>query len=393
MRILYHHRIRSRDGQTVHLEELIEAMRALGHEVLLVGPKGFDQAAFGHEPKLLHFIKRTLPASIYEFLEIGYNLPAYMRLWRASRKFRPDFVYERYNLYLLAGIWLRRSVGVPILLEVNAPLAQERSSFGGLTLKRVGSYLERWVWRNADAVLPVTEILAQDIALAGVSRERICVIANAIEPEAFGRAPNGRIVKQELGLADKVVLGFTGFVRAWHGLDMVVDMLANPESPKELHFLVVGDGPAIPQVKSRAEEKGVLDRITFAGLIERNAIARYVSAFDIALLPRCVEYCSPLKLFEYMALGKAIAAPDQANIREVLNDDQSARLFAPDQPEKIQEAILELARSENLRCRLGRAAKALIDARDYTWRGNAKRVVAIGGALSERRWAMSRKPK
>ena len=154
VRILYHHRIRSRDGQTVHLEELVGALRDLGHEVLLVGPKGFDQAAFGHDPKLLHWIKRALPASIYELLEIGYNIPAYMRLWRASRKFRPDFVYERYNLYLLAGIWLRRSVGLPILLEVNAPLAQERSSFGGLGLRRVGkATLERWVWRKCRCVV------------------------------------------------------------------------------------------------------------------------------------------------------------------------------------------------------------------------------------------------
>jgi hypothetical protein len=108
LKILYHHRIRSKDGQAVHLEELIGALRGLGHEVLLVGPNAFARASFGHDPKLIVGLKKFAPNILYELLELGYNVPAYVRLHRACRKFRPDFIYERYNLYTLDGTWCGR---------------------------------------------------------------------------------------------------------------------------------------------------------------------------------------------------------------------------------------------------------------------------------------------
>ncbi|HEX4081224.1 MAG TPA: glycosyltransferase family 4 protein [Rhizomicrobium sp.] len=380
MRILYHHRIRSKDGQAVHLEELIAALRREGHEVLLVGPEAFARASFGHDPKLLALVKKLAPNTIYELLELGYNLPAWLRLRRICAKFRPDFIYERYNLYLLAGVWYSKLWGVPLLLEVNAPVARERTSFGGLGLSRLAKWLECWVWRNADYVLPVTTVLGDEIRAAGTDGRRIAVIPNAIDPEKFPYLAETPAPKNEPHLSDKLVLGFTGFVRDWHGLDCVLRLLARPDVPANLHLLILGEGPAVPELLALARELGVSDRVTFAGLVERDTLAHRLAAFDIALLPRCVEYCSPLKLFEYMAAGKAIAAPDQANIREVLEGGVSGLLFPPDQPEAMAEAILSLARDGALRDRLGGAARALIASRGYTWEHNARRVSALGAA-------------
>lgn len=381
MKILYHHRIRSRDGQAVHLEELIAALRSLGHDVLLVGPDAFARASFGHEPKLLGLLKKFAPNMMYELLELGYNVAALLRLFRACRKFRPDFIYERYNLYLLAGIWGGRIYGVPLLLEVNAPLARERTSFGGLGFPRLARYLERFVWQAADCVLAVSRALANEIHAAGVPSDRIAVTANAIDPAQFALGADCGSTKKELRLSDKLVLGFAGFVRDWHGLDSIISLLARPDTPANLHLLLVGDGPAIPGLKSQAQTLGVADRVAFSGLVERDRIAYYLTAFDIAVLPMCVDYCSPLKLFEYMVAGKAIVAPDQANIREILEDGISCLLFEPNSPESLTSALLRLANDDQLRVRLGRAARALIVARGYTWEHNARRVSAIGAGI------------
>jgi glycosyltransferase involved in cell wall biosynthesis len=380
LRILYHHRIRSKDGQAVHLEELIAALRREGHEVLLVGPQAFARAAFGHDPKLLALVKNLAPNAIYELVELAYNLPAWLRLRHVCARFRPDFIYERYNLYLLAGVWYRKLCGVPLLLEVNAPVARERESFGGLGLSRLARWLEHWVWRNVDYILPVTTVLGDEIHAAGTDRARIVVIPNAIDPEKFAYLADMMASKNEPDHSEKLVLGFTGFVRDWHGLDFVLRLLARPDAPAHLHLLILGEGPAVSELQVLARELDVSDRVTFAGLVERDALARRVAAFDIALLPRCVEYCSPLKLFEYMAAGKAIAAPDQANIREVLEGGVSGLLFPPDQPEAMAQAILSLAKDAALRDRLGRAARSLIASRGYTWEHNARRVCALGAA-------------
>lgn len=101
-----------------------------------------------------------------------------------------------------------------------------------------------------------------------------------------------------------------------------------------------------------------------------------MAGFDIALQPRVVSYASPLKIFEYMAAGRAIVAPDQPNIREILRDDETALLFDPSAAGAMWQAIQRLIGDAPLRRRLGDAARAEITRRDYTWRGNAARIVA-----------------
>ena len=123
MKILFHHRIASRDGQAVHMDEMIDALRALGHEVILVGPaRGGQQTEFGADAGLIATLKRLLPRAIYEMLEAIYSVPAFVRLYQAYNRHRPDFVYERYNLFMFAGLWLKRLTGVPLVLEVNGPI-------------------------------------------------------------------------------------------------------------------------------------------------------------------------------------------------------------------------------------------------------------------------------
>src|SRR5258708_4075458 len=86
---------------------------------------------------------------------------------------------------------------------------------------------------------------------------------------------------------------------------------------------------------------------------------------------------SPLKLFEYMAAGLPIIAPDQANIREILTNGLDAILVDPDRPEALAQALTELCRDVALRARTGAAARATIDRRGLTWLNNARRVVAL----------------
>jgi len=339
-----------------------------------------NNANFGDESGSIDWIKKYIPRALYEVLEFGYSLVAYRQLRRAYLRHKPDILYERYSLYLLSGIWLKASFGVPMLLEVNAPLAEERAAHDGLALKRFARWAENAVWRSADHVLPVTDQIAGHLRRAGVRETRITVIPNGINPAVFSTAENGDSVRREHGLEHKIVLGFTGFIRSWHGLTRVIDALAAMPERNKVHFLVVGDGPGCAELEAYAKEKGVENHLTMLGLVSRDRISQYVAAFDIALQPSVVDYASPLKLFEYMALGRAIVAPDQANIREVLTDGENALLFDPKDGNAFVEAITRLCRDKDLRDGLGRAAAALIVDDDYTWTGNARRVEELAAA-------------
>ncbi len=373
MRILYSHRIQSRDGQGVHLDAMVASLRALGHEVRLVGPPSYEQAELGGQSGALSRLRAALPRPAAELAELAYSAPAWRRIAQAADTFRPDAIYERYNLFYLAGAALAKRRKLPFLAEVNAPLAHERALHGGLRLKSLAHWSERYVWSRADRVLPVTRVLGGHVAAAGVPWERIEVIPNGIHPEEFSDA-----AAPSLEPKGELVLGFVGFVRDWHGLDSVVRGIAErgSDSPR-LSLLVVGEGPARPGLETLAKELGITDRVRFTGLAQRHAVPRHVATFDVALQPASVPYASPLKVFEYMAGAKPIVAPDQPNIREVLEHDRTALLFDPAAPGAMWAALARLAADPALRHRLGAAARTEIFARDLTWEGNARRVVRL----------------
>ena len=373
MRILYSHRIQSRDGQSVHVEELVSAFRAAGHEVLVVGPSFYEDSGFGGESSTVARLRRLLPGVAGELAELAYNVPAFRRLAAACRSFKPDLIYERCNLLFLAGTWLARRTGVPLFLEVNSPLASERSTHGNLRLQRLAHRLEGETWRRATRVLPVTGVLAEILAAAGVDRSRIQVVPNGVVLDRFagGPAPG----------ADPLVLGFVGFVRDWHGMDALIRSMAADPAP--LSLTLVGDGPARPGLESLAQELGVAVR--FTGVVEHALVPAAVAAFDIALLPKVVPYASPLKIFDYMAAARPIVAPDQPNIREILTDGVDALLFDPGNPGALWAAVRRLVDDPALRERLGRAGRAELERRDYTWAGNARRIVGWAEALHQHR--------
>jgi glycosyltransferase involved in cell wall biosynthesis len=379
VKILFHHRIASRDGQAVHMDELIAALRALGHDVIIVGPERTARLEFGEGDDPVALLKRALPQTLYEALEFGYNLVALWRLWGMFRRHRPEAIYERYNLFFLAGPLLCRLYAIPLLLEVNAPICEERIAVDGLALRRFAAWTQRVAWRSADIVLPVTEVLAGHVRRAGIAAERIVVVPNGVDATKFVAPPGREDAKRRLGLSGKVVLGFTGFVRQWNGLDRVVDLIAACGAEFNLHLLLVGDGPARAELERRAERAGVRARMTITGIVPRDQIGNHIAAFDIALQPGVTAYASPLKIFEYMTAELAIVAPDQPNIREILTDRADALLFDADRPEALGAAVLELCRDEALRKRLAAAARATIDRRGFTWLNNARLVTALIG--------------
>lgn len=387
MRILYHHRTASKDGQAVHIEEMIQSLRSQGHQVMVVAPGQRDQAAagstsMGGQVAWVGRLRALLPKALYELMELGYSLVAYRRLLSAARQFKPDLIYERYNLFLLAGVMLKRKLRLPLFVEVNAPLAEERQLHGGgLGLPALARWAEAVVWRGADRVLPVTHVLAGHVVAVGVPAERIVVIPNGINEAHFAAAASPDAAKQRLGLTGALVLGFTGFVRDWHGMDLVIRWMASAAAPAHARLLVVGAGPAQAALEQLALALHLGDRVRFTGVIDRHAVPDHVAAFDIALQPAVVAYASPLKLFEYLALGKAVVAPATPNIMEVLRDEENAVLFDPVQAGAFERALQRLATDGVLRQRVGQAARETIRQQGLTWDGNARRVVALAQSL------------
>jgi glycosyltransferase involved in cell wall biosynthesis len=328
--------------------------------------------------------RRAVPSWLYEAVEFAYAFLDFARLIYLISRFRPDFIYERYNLFLPSGIWASRVCSIPLVLEINAPLYQERSRYGSLSLKNIAKWSELYVWRNSDAIVTVSETLAGIIISAGADASRVRVIRNGVSNDILNAGMYREISRQRLGLTDQLVLGFVGYVREWHGLDQIIRLLPSAAA-KSWHLVIVGDGPACGEIESLAKSLNVERQVTICGFVDRGTIPMWLAAFDIGLQPAVTDYASPLKLFEYMAAGISIVAPAIPNIEEVIKHGSTGVLFNPDDPDALAHAIQQLSVSSDLRRRLARQARECLIERGYTWRQNAMRVIDIAVALAQKR--------
>jgi glycosyltransferase involved in cell wall biosynthesis len=385
MKILYHHRTQAGDAQGIHIAEIIKAFRNLGHvveEVSLVKTKSKEVQTFHLSSSTLersnfwNFLTRFSPKALYEAMEIGYNLVGYQKLSQAIRKFQPDFIYERYALYTFAGVLAAQRYGIPIILEVNAPLAHEQKVYGKLVFPRLAESLERWITSHTTKTVVVSTPLKKHLIGLGVPATQLEVIPNGIDPEQIHPDISGEWVRKKYHLQGKVVLGFIGWFRKWHGLEMLLEVMAE-ESFKEIpvHLLLIGEGPAYGSLQKYVKEHSLSDRVTFTGPIPHQQVAAYMAAMDIALQPSATPYASPMKLFEYMGMGKAIVAPKQENIEEILVHNESGVLFEPSNKKALEEAILKCVRDTSFRKHIGNKAREQIFERKYLWQENAKKVI------------------
>jgi glycosyltransferase involved in cell wall biosynthesis len=327
MRILYHHRTQLHDAQGIHVRAMVRAFEELGHEVDVVSPIGSP----GRLPKRTWRIDTgRLPRAVYEALSLGYNLYGYRRLARAIREQKPDLIYERYAPNAFCGVLAARRFGVPVLLEVNAPWRDHSPTGEAPRFRRLARRLERWICANSTRTIPVTAALRRLLVEEGVPESRLTVMHNAVDPLVFHPEVSGEEVRQKHRLNGDLVAGFMGWLRPWHGLEGLIDAVhASRLLGRGLRILIVGAGPGLSKVQERVRQLGLGDRIVLTGPVAHEDVPAHIAALDIALQPGATAYACPMKLLEYMAMGRCILAPDQPNIRELLRDGVSARLFCP----------------------------------------------------------------
>ncbi|HSE05718.1 MAG TPA: glycosyltransferase family 4 protein [Methylomirabilota bacterium] len=386
MNILYHHRTRAEDAQGIHIRALCEAFRGLGHTVLVVGPVDPGRPRPGSpgpaaEKVGAHLFGFEVPHWLYELLAIAYNLPDAVVLLYHMLRHRPGLVYERYALFSVSGRLVSALFRVPFVLEVNAPLSLELKQHGGLAFERTAQRVEDWSCRRATRTVVVSAAMADIFAERGVPRERLMVVPNGVDRRQFHPHVDGKAVRRRLDLDDRLVVGFVGWVRPWHGVDKLIEAIALlPDLAGDVAVLIVGDGPALPELKERAHALGVADRVTFTGAVAQSEVPAFLAAMDVAVQPDVTVYASPIKLFEYLAMGKAIIAPRRRNIEEIVADGHTALLFAPGEARELADAIRRLHRSPELRRQLATAALDLFEDRKYDWEANARRVLEAVGA-------------
>jgi len=207
----------------------------------------------------------------------------------------------------------------------------------------------------------------------------VVLAPNGAEPERFMQLPEPALARRSLGLPEKLTAVCTGHLYAGRGMELFIELA---KKKQDVHFVWAGGNP--DDVETWRAKTQVIPNITFCGFVPNAQLPMYQAAADILLMPygreigissgpgNSAQISSPMKMFEYMATGRAILASDLPVFHEVLTEDNA--VFCP--PEKLvawEGAVQALIDNPERRKILAQQARA--DAQKYSWTERAKRIL------------------
>jgi glycosyltransferase involved in cell wall biosynthesis len=298
-----------------------------------------------------------------------------------------SLVYQRYSLNSYAGLKLARTLGVPFVLEYNgSEVWMSRHWSRPLKHEALASRIEMLNVTRADLVVVVSRAMRDELVARGVSPQQILVNPNGVDPRRYAPSVDGSAVRRRLDLDDAIVVGFISTFQPWHGAEILAQAFArlvdgNPTYRERVRLLMIGTGPGQARTQQIVASAGIDACVRFTGLIEQADGPAYLAACDLLASPHVPNadgtpfFGSPTKLFEYMAMGKAIVASDLDQIGEVLRHGETAWLVPPADPAALAAAIARLVDDPALRASLGDAARRDAVAH-HTWRVHVERILA-----------------
>lgn len=300
------------------------------------------------------------------------------------REWRPDILYQRHAVFNATGAVLARLLGIPFILEANHTEVGAKAMWSRLRNRGLAEEFERAAFESADAIVAVSAIGAEALAGVGADPTKILVNPNGVDPLVFRPDINGSALRERLGLRPSdIVCGFLGTFTRWHGVLFLAEQVAPLVARHPgIRFLFMGDGDLRSAVEDHLRRAGVAGRAVFTGLIPHGAVPEHLAACDVLISPHLPFedgtpfFGSPTKLFEYLAMGKAVVASALGQISDVIEDRKSGMLYAPGQPAAFQAAMDRVASDPGYRRNLGLEARRRVE-NEYTWKRNAERAVAF----------------
>lgn len=378
MKILYHHRTLGDGAEGIHIAEMVNAFRELGHEVMVTGPAKEKNLEASIRETGVKKLKGLVKGPAYEFLEFGYNFYNFISLSKVVKYYQPDFIYDRYITYNYSCVAFGRTNNIPVFLEVNAPLAYERDNEADevLYLRKLAYFIEKKTCKDAFKTIVVSTPLKEYLMSLGVPDSKIIVLPNGVNPEKFKPKPPLRALKKSLNISNQdTIIGFVGILRPWHGIDLLLKAFGRVYSifPKT-KLLLVGGGPIQSQIEKQARERGFEDQVIITGRVPHEKVSDYIALFDIAVSPKATFYASPMKIPEYMIQKKAVVAPDTENIKDLVMDNVTGRLFKNGSTESLSDKLISFLGNASERRTIGDQAYGDIFLR-RTWIKNADRII------------------
>lgn len=371
-------------GPGTHIREVIHAFEGHGHVVVRLICGGENYVAQGTLQFKKSRIKRFIPSFVWQSLK-DYRLKRTdnlnrKRLEELTIKEKPDLIYERSYYLMRSGYETARKFEIPYFCEINAPYPEEKEQMEGNSFFRKESYrVESEQINVANEVFTVSTAMRDYlIHQSGGNDEKIHVTPNAVNKESIVVSEHhiDQLRNQFDIRANDKVIGFVGSIFPYHGVDLLLEAFAHLME-KGLHnckLLIVGDGEILPSLKDYAERNIEKDKVIFTGNVPHKEVYNYISLMDIAVMARSNWYGSPVKIFEYGAMNKAIIAPDVIPVQDVMINGTHGILIKDNAEELLRAIEFLIAYPEEAK----RTANAFHHKvmSEHTWHQTASRILS-----------------
>jgi glycosyltransferase involved in cell wall biosynthesis len=337
-----------------------------------------------------------------EDIEIGLRSNIFIRLtadvarllfgiyhsWKAANSIKQcDWAYERFGAFQAMG-WQFQKRGIPWILEtnelyyINADKDRQTTSFVSL-MKR----WETWAYRQCDVLVCVSRSLAELIIREiGIPREKVLVIPNGVDTARF----NLELHKPKR-VFQHPTIGFVGHLSPWQRLDLLIEALAGLRGEGvDFKLVVIGDGPMRSQWEALVERLGQIEQVRFLGRVPWDDVPAYISGFDLGYtgpvpLASGEMYLSPLKLYEYAAMGRPIVAAAYADAQRLMEDGVAVYLFEPGNQEDLCRALRQAYAERDLWVQKGMRSRAIIVER-HSWEARVRELISCVESILEAKY-------
>jgi len=364
--VITNSRIPSLTANSIQAMKVCQALAQIGHDIRVFVPReaepiSWDQLA-AHYGLSTPFEIEWLPSA--RVLK-RYDFTLYSIL--KTRNFKADLVYTWLLNPAVLALWL----GWPVMLEMHAEVAG-----------RVGPWLMRRFWRSSTQkrMLATTRPLQDAIeTVAGLKfpEGAVQIAPNGVDLAQYESLPDAAEARRRLSLEEKLTVGFTGHIYPGRGADLLFELA---KRMPDVNFLWVGGKSDEVDYWREQLAEASASNVTMTGFVENSRLPLYQSAADVLLMPygrsisassgqNIAEVINPMKMFDYMAAGRAIVSADLPVIHEMLNEE-NAVFCEPGNVDLWERTLRELLADEPRRQALGVQARR--DVAGYTWVARAE---------------------
>lgn len=386
-------------GPKAHFLSILKAFHAMRHQASVLSlqegrkiaelrynqPEPQEKAAGFSGSPLFRGIEMSIrfPQSKFKLPYLGFFDSFRFREACIKHLAHCNIFYERYNPMCLGGVWAAKHLAIPLILEVHADIINTEIPLHSKPLQGFQHYLAelttRTCFNRATKIVVVSDQVGERLRTYWqVPADKILTVPLGADVEAFQPMAGQAAVRARFGLADEPVVMFVGSFHPWHGVDVLVQAFAHVHSAvPQAKLVLVGDGQVRPAIETQVRQAGLADHVLFTGSIAHPEVPPIVNIADVTVAPyppmAAELWFSPLKVFEYMAAGKAVVASRAGQITQVVQEGSSGLLIEPGDADALAQAIIRLLNDSELRARLGAHARNEAVAK-YSWRAHAEKL-------------------